>query len=154
MNFTSVYMEFNRLHPFFMFFIYIHGLYIFTLFLHWFTCYLHQFYMHYMIITCLTCHLCYGFWYSVFCFVFIHSQFDQPIWSRKIDPTSVIIPVVTELLDFYQLLRMKGKDLVELPEMDRIGRNFLDMSRETFKDFTVGKKGQENTSAPVKRCTE
>ena len=27
--------------------------------------------------------------------------------------------------------------------MDRIGRNFLDISRETFKDFTVGKKGQE-----------
>jgi len=63
--------------------------------------------------------------------------------NRKIDPTGVIIPVVTELLDFYQLLRMKGKDLVEIPEMDRIGRNFLDMSRETFKNFTVGKVGQE-----------
>ena len=44
----------------------------------------------------------------------------------KIDPTSLIIPVVTELLDFYVLLRLKGKDMVEIPEMD----------------------------APVKRCTD
>ncbi len=27
--------------------------------------------------------------------------------------------------------------------MDSNGRNFLDMSRETFKDFTVSKKGQK-----------
>ena len=63
--------------------------------------------------------------------------------DQKTDPTTFIIPVVTELLDFYQLLRMKGKDLVEIPEMHHIGCNFLDLSRETFKDFTVGKEGQE-----------
>ena len=28
--------------------------------------------------------------------------------------------------------------------MDKLGVNFLDLSRETFKDFTVGKEGQEN----------
>jgi len=61
----------------------------------------------------------------------------------KIDPTTVIIPVVTELLDFYQLLRTKGKDLVEIVELDRLGNNFLNLSRETFKDYTVGKAGQE-----------
>ena len=65
---------------------------------------------------------------------------DRP---PKIDPTTVIIPVVTELLDFYQLLRTKGKDLVDIVEMDKLGINFLDLSRETFKDFTVGKAGQE-----------
>ena len=65
---------------------------------------------------------------------------DRP---PKIDPTTVIIPVVTELLDFYQLLRTKGKDLVDIVELDKLGINFLDLSRETFKDFTVGKAGQE-----------
>ena len=65
---------------------------------------------------------------------------DRP---PKIDPTTVIIPVVTELLDFYQLLRTKGKDLVEIAEMDKLGNNFVNLSRETFKDFTVGKAGQE-----------
>ena len=63
---------------------------------------------------------------------------------------------MTELLDFYQLLRMKGKDLVEIPEMDRIGRNFLDMSRETFKNFTVGKVGQEKhicSSEKIQVCS-
>ena len=62
----------------------------------------------------------------------------------KIDPTSLIIPVVTELLDFYVLLRLKGKDMVEIPEMDRKARNFLDMTRETFKDFTVGSAAMGN----------
>ncbi len=63
----------------------------------------------------------------------------------KIDPTTVIIPVVTELLDLYQLLRTKGKDLVEIVQMDKLGVHFLDLSRETFnlKAFTVGKEGQE-----------
>jgi hypothetical protein len=51
--------------------------------------------------------------------------------------------VVTELLDFYQLLWTKGKDLVEIVQMDKLGINFLDLSRETLKDFTVGKEGQE-----------
>ncbi len=64
----------------------------------------------------------------------------------KIDPTTVIIPVVTALLDFYQLLRTKGKDLVEIVQMDKSGVNFLDLSRETFKDFTVEKEGQEKTN--------
>jgi hypothetical protein len=27
--------------------------------------------------------------------------------------------------------------------MDKLGVNFLDLSRETFKDYTVGKAGQE-----------
>ncbi len=56
----------------------------------------------------------------------------------KIDSTTVISPVVTELLDFYQLLSTRGKDLVEIVQMDKLGVNFLDLSRETFKDFTVG----------------
>jgi len=62
----------------------------------------------------------------------------------KIDPTSLIIPVVTELLDFYVLLRLKGKDMVEIPEMDHKAHNFLDMTRETFKDFTVGSAANGN----------
>ena len=33
--------------------------------------------------------------------------------------------------------------MVEIPEMDAKARKFLDMSKETFKDFTVGKQGQE-----------
>jgi hypothetical protein len=34
--------------------------------------------------------------------------------------------------------------LVAIPEMNRIGRRFLDLvSRETFGAFTVGKQGQE-----------
>ena len=83
----------------------------------------------------------------------LHNFFKEEVedWNRKhpadsdkkIDPTTLIIPVVTELLDFYQLLRMKGKDIVEIPQMDLLGRNFLDLSRETFKDFTVGKDGQK-----------
>jgi hypothetical protein len=48
---------------------------------------------------------------------------------------------VTELLDFYALVRLKGKDMVEIPEMDAKAQKFLDMSREAFKDFTVGKAG-------------
>ena len=79
-------------------------------------------------------------------------QFQEEVadWNKKhpgavpkIDPTTVIIPVVTELLDFYQLLRTRGKDLVEIVQMDKLGVNFLDLSRETFKAFTVGKEGQE-----------
>ena len=50
---------------------------------------------------------------------------------------------MTELLDFYQLLRTKGKDLVEIVEMDKLGVYFLDLSRETYKDFKIGKAGQE-----------
>ena len=32
---------------------------------------------------------------------------------------------------------------MEIVEMDKLGINFLDLSRDTFKDFTVGKAGQE-----------
>ncbi len=39
----------------------------------------------------------------------------------KLDSTAVIILVVTELLDFYQLLRTRGQDLVETVEMDKLG---------------------------------
>ena len=77
-------------------------------------------------------------------------QEDVADWNQKhpdrpqrIDPTTVIIPVVTELLDFYQLLRTKGKDLVDIVELNKLGNNFLDLSRETFQDFTVGTTGQE-----------
>jgi hypothetical protein len=45
-----------------------------------------------------------------------------------------------------ELLRTRGKDLVEMVQMDKSGVNFLDLStvsRETFKDFTVGKEWQE-----------
>jgi len=82
----------------------------------------------------------------------LYNSFQEEVadWNKKhpgavpkIDPTTVIIPVVTELLDFYQLLRTKGKDLVEIVQMDKLGVNFLDLSRETFKAFTVGKEGQE-----------
>jgi hypothetical protein len=38
--------------------------------------------------------------------------------------------VVTELFDFYVLLGLKGKDMLEIPEMDCKARNFLDMTRE------------------------
>jgi hypothetical protein len=72
----------------------------------------------------------------------------------KIDPTTFIIPVVTELLDFYQLFRTRGKDLVEIVQMDKLGVNFLDLSTETFKDFTVRKEGQKNISVQVRKCTE
>jgi hypothetical protein len=82
------------------------------------------------------------------CTIFFQEEVAD--WNKKvtgavprIDPTTVIIPVVTELLDFYQLLRTKGKDLVEIVQMDKLGVNFLDLSRETFKAFTVGKEGQE-----------
>ena len=67
----------------------------------------------------------------------------HPAAAPKIDPTTAIIPVVTELLDFYQLRRTKGKDLVEIAAMDKLGINFVNLSRETFKDFTVGKAGKE-----------
>ena len=33
--------------------------------------------------------------------------------------------------------------MVEIPEMDAKARKFLDLSRETFKDFTVGKDGNK-----------
>jgi hypothetical protein len=82
----------------------------------------------------------------------LHNLFQEEVadWNRKhpaaapkIDPTTAIIPVVTELLDFYQLLRTKGKDLVEIAAMDKLGINIVNLSRETFKDFTVGKAGKE-----------
>ena len=48
-------------------------------------------------------------------YIFFHEEVAD--WNQKhpgalpkFDPTTVIIPVVTELLDFYQLLRTKGKD--------------------------------------------
>ena len=63
-------------------------------------------------------------------------NWKHPDRPSRIDPTTLIIPV-----DFYQLLRTKGKDLVDIVELDKLGNNFLDLSRETFQDFTVGSPG-------------
>ncbi len=83
------YIELNLLHEFFIYFMYIHGanIYDFTSILlsenvyymqfTWVLHPLHDYYMSFMSYQ----HLCYGFWYSVLCFVFIHSQPDQCSWE-------------------------------------------------------------------------
>jgi hypothetical protein len=72
----------------------------------------------------------------LYCTIFFQDEVEEwnqkNVLNRKIDPTCLISPVVTEL-------KWIAKGVI-----------FLDMRRDSFKDFTVRK----NTFVPVKRCTE
>jgi len=59
------------------------------------------------------------------------------------DPSLQILPIIHTKLTFYQLYREDAKSVEEIHEQNCAAKKFLVQCRETFKDFKIGKEGQQ-----------
>jgi hypothetical protein len=74
-----------------------------------------------------------------------HNLFQQEVadYNRENhtmleDPAMKVLPVLNNLLSWYHMYRLRGKDMDEIFEMDRLGNRFVTTCRTTFEGLTVG----------------